>query len=663
MAYVTGKSGSFVVEGKPFSGRITWSETYDIVTNTSIVSIDNIEVKSSNWYGVGYYPSGSISIDGVKVGSASSGSGTHYVYISKQNTYYEIVESGDKPFTPWVSSPIAHNTDGKKSVIVSVSIGLYTKNGNYSSGSKFTGDVKIELTDIPRAATITAAPNFTDEANPTITYNNPAGTAIDKLEACISLTSARADIAYREISKTGTSYTFNLTEAEREVLRLATLEGSNSRTVYFILQTTIGGTTYRSPLAKTFTVINAEPQLSALVMDINEKTVALTGDSLTTIIKGYSNAAYELSATALKGASITGYKASNGSAQFTTDSGIFAATQSADFTFSATDNRGQTATASRKLILIDYFKPSCNAEATIELDGETTARVDITITGSFFNGSFGAVKNSLEILIKHSATDRWVSLTNELYFEPTIKGNTYTIDFGVSNLDYTQPFTYQCKVIDKLAEATSAEDTKTIYPIFDWSNEEFNFNVPISMNNNQTLRATDTGRVVLSANEGDIYLRPNGSTTDAGQFRITTTGALYADGVRVPTLDLIYPVGSIYMSVNSTNPANLFGGTWERIQDRFLLAAGSTYGAGNTGGSATHSHTLSDAAIALINHHDGKFWFAEKEGVSYVATGSGSASGAVVNVNQTAAIPLRGGTDSGSTLPPYLAVYMWKRTG
>lgn len=47
-----------------------------------------------------------------------------------------------------------------------------------------------------------------------------------------------------------------------------------------------------------------------------------------------------------------------------------------------------------------------------------------------------------------------------------------------------------------------------------------------------------------------------------------------------------YPVGSIYMSVNSTNPSTLFGGSWERIQDTFLLASGSTYGAGTTGGSA-----------------------------------------------------------------------------
>jgi len=66
------------------------------------------------------------------------------------------------------------------------------------------------------------------------------------------------------------------------------------------------------------------------------------------------------------------------------------------------------------------------------------------------------------------------------------------------------------------------------------------------------------------------------------------------------TLNSVYPVGSIYVSTNSTSPATLFGGTWERIQDTFLLAAGSTYAAGNTGGSATNSHTHSVTASGSV---------------------------------------------------------------
>ena len=64
----------------------------------------------------------------------------------------------------------------------------------------------------------------------------------------------------------------------------------------------------------------------------------------------------------------------------------------------------------------------------------------------------------------------------------------------------------------------------------------------------------------------------------------------YVDNHGGLTIDDIYPVGSIYMSVNNTSPSTLFGGTWEQIKDTFLLSAGNTYTAGNTGGSATHNH-------------------------------------------------------------------------
>lgn len=59
-------------------------------------------------------------------------------------------------------------------------------------------------------------------------------------------------------------------------------------------------------------------------------------------------------------------------------------------------------------------------------------------------------------------------------------------------------------------------------------------------------------------------------------------------------LDNVWPVGSIYMSVNSTDPGTLFGGTWVRIKDAFLLSAGDTYNAGDIGGEAEHTLTVAE---------------------------------------------------------------------
>ena len=71
-------------------------------------------------------------------------------------------------------------------------------------------------------------------------------------------------------------------------------------------------------------------------------------------------------------------------------------------------------------------------------------------------------------------------------------------------------------------------------------------------------------------------------------------------GLNNITLNQVYPVGSIYMSVNSTSPAKLFGGTWEQIKDMFLLACGDTYANGAKGGEA--SHTLTVAEMPAHSH-------------------------------------------------------------
>ena len=66
------------------------------------------------------------------------------------------------------------------------------------------------------------------------------------------------------------------------------------------------------------------------------------------------------------------------------------------------------------------------------------------------------------------------------------------------------------------------------------------------------------------------------------------------------TFDKVYPVGSIYMSVNNTSPASLFGGTWEQLKDRFLLGCGDTYSNGATGGEA--SHVLTEEEMPSHEH-------------------------------------------------------------
>ena len=133
-------------------------------------------------------------------------------------------------------------------------------------------------------------------------------------------------------------------------------------------------------------------------------------------------------------------------------------------------------------------------------------------------------------------------------------------------------------------------------------------------------------------------------------------------------LDKIYPVGSIYMSVNDTNPSTLFGGNWEQIKDRFLLATGDTYSPGVLGGEATHTLTVSEmpahthqTRIRLDPQHTGGNNRNNGLMVSDIGKGSwynwynGDDDNAHVNLSNT------GGGQAHNNMPPYLTVYIWKR--
>ena len=181
-----------------------------------------------------------------------------------------------------------------------------------------------------------------------------------------------------------------------------------------------------------------------------------------------------------------------------------------------------------------------------------------------------------------------------------------------------------------------------------------------------------------------------------------------APSVRAVVQDLVsilYPVGSIYMSTNATNPKDLFGiGEWEQIKDTFLMSAGTTYGAGTTGGTTSHTHNISHThgvpgvahthttgnhtltvaempshSHGVTNNH-GDFGVANGS-YGVISNTNGSGSKATVSINNTGGSGAHNHGDTGSTtptstttnsqststsgsasnLPPYLAVFTWKR--
>ena len=120
---------------------------------------------------------------------------------------------------------------------------------------------------------------------------------------------------------------------------------------------------------------------------------------------------------------------------------------------------------------------------------------------------------------------------------------------------------------------------------------------------------------------------------------------------------MAHPIGSIYSSTVATSPADLFGGTWVRIKDAFLLSAGDTYSAGSTGGSATHTLTVDE--MPSHSHDVGiAYPFEAGSALPFVPYSSNPEPYVVGNYD---VVKFTGNNQPHNNMPPYLAVYMWRR--
>lgn len=440
-----------------YNGRyyeFTWSATQDIATNKSTITWElYAKGNEGKWYAERTL---SVSVNGTSL-------------YSKTNR----VERYDGKITGG-SFSLTHDSAGNCSFTIDIKAAVYVAEVNLTRTKTTT------LNQIPRQATLTSAPNFTDAVNPTIKYSNPAGSAVSALEACISLTGSKDDIPYRAVSKTGTSYTFNLTTAELNTLKNATT--GNSRTVYFYLKTTIGSNTYYSYLAKTFTISDTSISFSGTGYDSNSRTTALTGNNKY-IVKGYSNLYYSVNATSASG-SISSFSATCAGRTLTSNTGTFYGATSADISFKATDNRGNTATANLGgTTLINYFKPTLQLKI---IPTTTSGDLTLQISGTFFNQSFGKVKNTLTC--RYSISHEGSGYSSGSSFDLSISGNSYSGSITISGLDYKNAYIVGVNAYDELDEVQINNQRTVGKPVFDWDSEEVNFNTDVRIQGNLRLK-------------------------------------------------------------------------------------------------------------------------------------------------------------------------------
>ena len=400
---------------------------------------------------------------------------------------------------------------------------------------------------------------------------------------------------------------------------------------------------------------------SVLIKDTNFDSIGLTGDEWT-LLNNVSKPRITLDIGAKNGASLTSVIFKNGTKSVTgvqNENGLWIGAfntplESKDFTIEVIDSREYSATKNTSIAdesFINYFYPQL--EASVKRNAPTDGVVNLLLeSGKFFVGTIGENENDLNLFYRYKlkSSDEWSS---NIPLEFTDTNNDGTIEEQTITLNeafnYQQAYDFEifyediCGLYSILSAVTKG------IPTYWWNDEMFNVNG---------------------------VLKVNGEPLQA-------------------SIESAYPIGSIYMNINSTNPKDLFGfGEWEALEDRFLIGASSKYT--EAGGSETHEHTvashrhtqsdhthkLNDSGYACIYYGGSTFYSREiTKSNAFTATSYKNVSGtAGTNTKaQGYATTLAGvtgsvsattytsysddlTTSSSSSLPPYLPVYMWKRT-
>lgn len=364
-------------------------------------------------------------------------------------------------------------------------------------------------------------------------------------------------------------------------------------------------------------VVDSNPIVSTSIVDTNSKTIALTGNE-NVLVKYMSNAKVSITATAQNSSTIKSYsiKCDDGKSstlQETTLNGV----ESNVFRCSATDSRGFTTQKVSTLSMVDYVKLVFK-NYSFERLSQTSSTVKLKYDGLWFNGNFGTKDNELFLKYRYRISNgEW---SEYIQLSPSIENNTFSGELELDGeFDYQTQFDFELVLEDDL----------------------------------MTVRKE---QVVIKGV----------ATFEYGEHDVQVNGKLYiADEDRnniKEIRDLIYPIGSIYISVNNVNPSTFFGGTWERwgtgrVPVGIHFNSTEFNEVEKTGGSKTH--TLKVSEIPEHTHAHEYYVNSGLEGGVDKILVYGSSKATIYKGAPTLGA---GGGQAHNNLQPYIVCCMWKRT-
>lgn len=534
------------------------------------------------------------------------------------------------------TTKITHNADGTKSFSLSIEAGVYTYAVSVTASGTHTLDT------IPRASTVSATNTNLNSAS-TITITRASSSFTHTLT--YSFGSTTGTIVSKTTS-TSVSWTPALTLANQ-------IPNAVSGTCTITCDTYNGSTKIGS---KTCTLTLTVPASVKPTMTSVTAT-RVDGDvpaAWAIYVQNKSKATVKINGAAgAYGSTISSYSISGGGYSSTASSfttGFLTTSGTITFTAKVTDSRGRVSDAATVSIsVVAYSAPSFTSYLSQRATSAGTVNDDGTYIRGLITYSYASCSSKNTVTratyYKKSSSSSWTNANKSFS-----SGTAFT--FGGGAISTESSYDVKYTITDAFTTVTIIDMVSTASVLMDF-------------------KAGGKGIAIGKVSEKDKTLE------------IADSWELEVHGKKL--IDYIYPIGSIYLSVNSTSPATLFGGSWTQLKDRFLLGAGSTYSSGATGGAATHKLSVAE----MPSHaHDTPFFNnmtnnGEMKSDFIGVFGKGvTASQALKDTGQTSTMEMwwinqtntaegnewayltsaKGSGSAHNNMPPYLVVYMWKRT-
>ncbi len=651
---MNGASGSFYSSGSNYNiGEVRlivrWSQTYTPGVGQSIITVnaelqrqyDTTSGAGGTWYA---WSTGGVSVDGTEVCGWRD-----------RATLASLTNPGQVGWSGSGSVTVAH-TEAKD---ITISIDKITwQNITYSASSVTipAKTVTVTLDAIPMASTISAtAANLGDPVVITITKAKS-----DMLDTITWQCGTQSGTIVERSADTSFSWTPPVSLAS---------QSPDTSTVSITLTTnTYDGTTASG--SNSISVSCGIPSSVVPSCDFSVDDGAGYKPTYGGYVQGQSTAHITVTSAGAYGSTITATKIICGeSVGYGSDLTFgLASSGTINIAVEVTDSRNRIYSTSKTITVLPYSPPSIvisnifRSDVTGQDDSDGaygTAEISATITP--LNNLNSA---SYAVLYKARGTTTWSRI------ELTAYSNVYSL------ADVHQTFAAaESSVFEVYAEATDAFSTtqstyrtlRAAFKLMDFDRDNRAIGV------GRTAATADTAMFGVAVNMGANKISDLGAPTDDTD---AATKKYVDENSGGASFDEIYPVGSIYLSANSTSPASLFGGTWEQLKDTFLLAAGDSYTAGDMGGETEHTLTVDempshDHYIGLLNTASNYLPNGSKavrslrfKSSTYTPYINGVATDTPsTDISDDTFIQTSGGGAAHNNMPPYLTVYMWQRVG